>query len=76
MHDARIQQDIAHTWNAMAGLPGWAPDVGKHGRDMVFVNAPRRNLAAYLDRRRRKTAACAACEHAVACAGFYEPPDA
>ena len=59
-----------------AGLPGWAPDVGKHGRDMVFVNAPRRNLAAYLDRRRRKTAACAACEHAVACAGFYEPPDA
>lgn len=47
------------------------PELGKHSREMVFVDAPPQNLAAYLDARRRKTDACLACDAAIACAGFY-----
>ncbi|MBI5622771.1 MAG: radical SAM protein [Elusimicrobia bacterium] len=57
----------------LAGLlPGWAPETGKHGRDMAFVDAPPMNLARYLDGRRRRKAACRSCEFAAACAGFQD----
>jgi len=52
-------------------FPESIPEVGKHSREMVFVDSPPQNLASYLDGRRRKTAACRVCEYAVACAGFY-----
>ena len=47
------------------------PEVGKHSREMVFVDASPRNLAAYLDAKREKTAACRACEFSIGCSGFY-----
>lgn len=47
------------------------PDLGKHSREMVFVDSPPQNLAAYLDARRKKTPECDPCEFAVACAGHY-----
>lgn len=65
-------------------LPGHeelvAPDLGKHGRQMVFVNDEEVNLAAYLAARRVRRAACAPCPYASCCAGFFalgdgpEPP--
>jgi hypothetical protein len=53
------------------GLPAAAPDLGKHSRDMVFVDAEPRNLASYLDAKRRKDECCVSCEHSIGCAGFY-----
>jgi MoaA/NifB/PqqE/SkfB family radical SAM enzyme len=47
-------------------------DVGKHSREMVFVNASPRNLADYLASRRRRQRACRACESAIACEGVYQ----
>lgn len=52
-------------------FPDLRPEVGKHSRDMAFVDASPRNLAAYLETKRRKTGACLACEYSVGCAGFY-----
>lgn len=52
-------------------FPGLAPELGKHGREMVFADAAPQNLASYLDTRRRKTEACAGCEFSIGCAGFY-----
>lgn len=46
-------------------------EVGKHSREMVFVDAPPKNLAAYLDERRRTTNACRACEFSIGCSGFH-----
>ncbi len=61
-------------------FPETEPELGKHSREMVFVDSPARNLAAYLDAQRRKNSECAPCEHAVACGGHYvfeeeRPPD-
>jgi len=69
----KLRIDLVNAIPCQAGrhLPGLRPELGKHGREMVFVDAPPQNLAAYLDARRRKTGLCLACEHAVACAGFY-----
>jgi MoaA/NifB/PqqE/SkfB family radical SAM enzyme len=69
----RLRIDLVNAVPCQAGgrLPGLAPELGKHGREMVFADAPPQNLAAYLDARRRKTGVCLACEHAAACAGFY-----
>ena len=65
----RLRIDLVNAVPCQAG--GLSPDLGKHGREMVFADAPPQNLAAYLDARRRKAAACRSCEHAVGCAGFY-----
>jgi hypothetical protein len=60
-------------------LPGYesfmAGDLGKRGRDMVFVNNDAVNLAAYLAERRVRKPVCAACTHACFCGGFYELDD-
>jgi MoaA/NifB/PqqE/SkfB family radical SAM enzyme len=61
-------------------LPGYedlvAPDLGKAGRNMVFVDDEEVNLAAYLAARRVRRPACEPCPYAVCCAGFYELEDA
>lgn len=61
-------------------LPGHealvAPDLGKLGRQMVFVNDEEVNLASYLAARRVRRAACAPCPYACCCAGFFELGDA
>jgi MoaA/NifB/PqqE/SkfB family radical SAM enzyme len=60
-------------------LPGHerlvAPDLGKHGRSMVFVNDEEVNLGAYLAARRVRRAECAPCPWAACCEGFYELED-
>jgi MoaA/NifB/PqqE/SkfB family radical SAM enzyme len=53
------------------GLPAAPPELGKHSRDMVFVDAEPENLASYLDAKRRKDEDCLSCEHSIGCAGFY-----
>ncbi len=50
------------------GVPA---ELGKHGREMVFVDAAPRNLAAYLDARRHKTDQCRGCEFDIGCGGFH-----
>jgi MoaA/NifB/PqqE/SkfB family radical SAM enzyme len=69
----KLRIDLINAIPCQAGrlLPGLKPDLGKHGRDMVFADAPPQNLAAYLDARRRHNGACRQCEHAVGCAGLY-----
>jgi len=69
----KLRIDLVNAVPCQAGgrLPGLRPELGKHGRDMVFADAPPQNLAAYLDARRRHTGACLSCEHAVGCAGLY-----
>jgi MoaA/NifB/PqqE/SkfB family radical SAM enzyme len=69
----KLRIDLVNAVPCLAGkaFPALAPDLGKHGREMVFADAPPQNLAAYLDARRRQTGVCLACEHAVGCAGFY-----
>lgn len=49
-----------------------APDLGKLGRRMVFVNDEEVNLAEYLAARRVRRQACGACPFAACCCGFYE----
>ncbi|MCS6798574.1 MAG: radical SAM protein [Myxococcota bacterium] len=60
-------------------LPGYErfvlPDLGKHARNMVFVNNDEVNLAQYLGERRVRRPVCAPCPHRVACGGFYELDD-
>jgi MoaA/NifB/PqqE/SkfB family radical SAM enzyme len=61
-------------------LPGHealvAPDLGKLGRQMVFVNDEEVNLASYLAARRVRREACGPCPYASCCAGFFELADA
>ncbi len=61
-------------------LPGHgdivAPDLGKLGRQMVFVNDEEVNLGAYLAVRRVRREGCAPCPYASCCAGFFELGDA
>jgi MoaA/NifB/PqqE/SkfB family radical SAM enzyme len=52
-----------------------APDLGKLGRQMVFVNDEEVNLAEYLAARRVRREGCGPCPYAVCCAGFYELDD-
>jgi MoaA/NifB/PqqE/SkfB family radical SAM enzyme len=64
----------------LCALPGHedlvAPDLGKAGRSMVFVDDEEVNLAAYLAARRVRRPECEPCPYAVCCAGFYELEDA
>lgn len=58
------------------GYEAWAVgDLGKRGRDMVFVNNESVNLAEYLAARRVRKPVCATCPNACECAGFYELDD-
>jgi hypothetical protein len=52
-----------------------APDLGKLGRRMAFINDEEVNLAEYLAARRVRREACAPCPWAVCCGGFYELQD-
>ncbi|MFI5360697.1 MAG: radical SAM protein [Elusimicrobiota bacterium] len=68
----RLQIELVNALPCRAPGPAAVePELGKHSREMVFVDAPPQNLAAYLDVRRRKAGACLACEAAIGCAGFY-----
>jgi MoaA/NifB/PqqE/SkfB family radical SAM enzyme len=64
----------------LCALPGHedlvAPDLGKAGRSMVFLDDEEVNLAAYLAARRVRRPPCEPCPYAVCCAGFYELEDA
>ncbi len=86
-----VLSDILRQWAEPLGitvinapfctLPGFekhvAQDVGKVGRDMIFVDREQVNLFAYLAERRRRVPACAACPYALVCGGVYhfDPAD-
>lgn len=68
---SRLRIELVNALPCRGGSLRAPPELGKHSRDMVFVDAAPENLASYLDAKRRKDERCLACEHSIGCAGFY-----